>query len=276
MNIQQGENVLDLEYQPDDMIYIIDCWWMDLRNNEWPHPCNFVVIGNQLHPPKSPKCLAYLKYEFFKSASGLAWEYFFNDHSMPLAASYTQAVTMHLSSELKNSDLFILGIRDHIRQNDISFWYDILFENCYSNEVIPRIRINPNKKLVNILVYQGKAIKKHNKAEVRRFIEAKKWHKVKYKGHCVALYNTLTLIQELGKAICELDGIDFSMSYFIKHNNQVVFSLISPEGGVNVLKIAEHEGGTGFVNNADFVMNHEEGFALLNSLYNQYHPDFDN
>lgn len=72
-----------------------------------------------------------------------------------------------------------------------------------------------------------------------------------YKGYKVGVYNTTTLVSELGHTVCHSEelGVDFSMSYFLDTDGTPILSFRS-KGEFDVAKLAKELGGGGHKNAA--------------------------
>lgn len=92
---------------------------------------------------------------------------------------------------------------------------------------------------------------------------------VNFMGYKTAVYNTTTLISEMGSTILRSNqGFDISMSYFVTSKFDMVFSLRSYEKGenVDVGSIAKSLGGGGHKNAAGFKLPAKEGMEFLQNL----------
>lgn len=242
----------EFEYQPQDTVYIVDFSYPREVLVMLNHKCKVVVLD---HHESAEKQLADLPFAYFdmeKSGAGMAWEYFYGSTTeMPTVIQMVQDRDLW-KFELPGTKAFSTALQDDPRRHDMDFWTSMV--NDYS--------------VVRELIVEGTVLVNQLNGILKNFIEKKKYKIVKWKGRQVALFNTTSLFSEMGEYAYQQLPVDFSMSYFINQDGDVIFSLRSLKGtGFNVGELAVEMGGGGHQPAAGFKMSIGAGMAFLSELY---------
>ena len=251
----------EFNYQPTDSIFIVDFSFTKEILLDMSQKCNVVVLDHHVSAEKELKDLPFAHFDMSKSGAGMAWDYFYPEQKMPYVVQMVQDRDLWLF-HIKHSNAFAATLQDHPEKNDYQFWDRLVIdgENYLMNDCKP-------DNICYQLIEEGKVIVKQVENICHNLISKKKYKIISIDGYQAALFNTTSLFSELGEyAYLNLD-IDFSLSYFIKDDGHVIFSLRSAEDKVDVSEIAKKYGGGGHACAAGFSYPALEGFVFLESLY---------
>lgn len=253
------------DYQPEDHVYIVDFSYPREELKALAQKCNVIVLD---HHDTAKTQLAGLWEEVpghfvfsdILSGAGLAWEWFFGSHTVPFIVSRVQDRDLW---QFQYSDTipFSLALQDHNRKHDLDFWEEMytgdewLLQGCFPSPLVAR------------MIEKGKVLQENLQHQLETFIAKKKFKIIRWHDFDVALFNTVTLISELGEYAYQQLNIDFSMSYFINADGRVIFSLRAPKFGVHVGDVAGKHGGGGHAASAGFSLDGIKGMKFLSDLY---------
>ena len=188
--------------------------------------------------------LDYATFDMERSGAVMAWNYFFPGKEVPRLLKHVQDRDLW-KFELTNTKRITAALP--LLEGSMLLWEQACVNDAYFDE----------------LVVQGDAILNSDKLKISSIVK----HNVKvlpYKGYKAGVYNTTTLISEVGNEACksvEL-GIDFSMSYFIDKEGTPILSFRSL-GDFDVSVLAKELGGGGHKNASGSKVT----FQFLTDLY---------
>lgn len=187
--------------------------------------------------------LPYAEFDMERSGAIMAWDYF---HLTPRPK---------LLEHVQDGDLWKFGMVNTKRiraalpllENSMLLWDQACTNEAYFEE----------------LVMQGDAILASDNLKVNSIVKNNVLV-LPYKGYKAGVYNTTTLVSEAGNLACLSSdlNIDFSMSYFIDKNGEVILSFRSV-GVFDVSALAKELNGGGHRNAAGGKVD----FNFLTSLY---------
>lgn len=262
--VQYGEGLPQYNYQEFDKVYIVDFSYPRDVLLALYERCKVIVLDHHASAQEQLADLPFAKFDMQKSGAGMVWDYFYPDIPMPIVVQHVQDRDLW-QFKLEDTKAFSAGISALPNRHHISFWQNLIFEGYQCQDQDNTIMSRP---MYTNIVNDGKSILKQINNAIESFLSIGKYKIVKYRNYVVALFNTTTLISELGEAAYNIDGVDFSMSYFVTSEGKMVFNLRSPKGGVNVKDIAVSNGGGGHVNAAGFTYDLVNGCNFLYLLYN--------
>ena len=253
------------DYQPEDNVYIVDFSYPREELKALALKCHVTVLD---HHDTAEQQLASLDMEVpgnfvFNqelSGAGLAWTWFFGDQQMPFIVSRVQDRDLW-QFHYHDTIPFSLSLQDHNRKHDLDFWEAMHAPKDW------KVIGNFPSPLVENMIEKGMVLHENLQHQLETFIAKKKYKIIRWHDFDVALFNTPTLISELGEYAYKKLDVDFSMSYFINADGRVIFSLRAPSYGVHVGEVARKHGGGGHAASAGFSLDSIKGMKFLSDLY---------
>ena len=210
------------------------------------------VIDHHETAKEQLKGLPYAIFDMEHSGAMLCWYYFHLHKSTPFIVQLVEDRDLW-RFKYEDSKAFEAGLQATGKAKDLNFWVSLM-----------------NQEKMYEVIANGKMLLKSQDGYIKSFVNSGKY-KVSSLVNCkVAVFNTTTLISELGNAIYEQTDnlVDFTMSYFISKEGNVIFSLRAPKHNeVNVGEIAKSFGGGGHAKAAGFSMSLAEGLTFLQQFY---------
>ena len=178
--------------------------------------------------------LDFCNFDMTKSGARLTWEYIcqcikpnFNPLNVPFLVDYTE-----------DRDLWLWKLNKSKEVSAAIFSYPRSFKVW-------------DKFELESLQIEGTALMRLTDLTVKRVSRQPKFAVLA--GHRVPVVNTTGYISEIGNALCK--GYAFALTFFVKNENEIVYSLRSDENGENVADIAKLFGGGGHPHAAGFTAN---------------------
>ena len=257
-----------LDLTEDDIVYLLDfCYPFEVLQEVLPKGCAVIVLDHhktmQENFEKIVACEDWIGSGVFdttKSGAMLAWEWFMAGEDAPVIIQHVQDRDLWKFEMPATADV-IAGLRALKDSHKFEVFDTLVYdgEDSYAREMI--------KKLTTM----GSVLNDKTAKDCETFAkkDSEKVRAVLFSGYKTALYNTTTLISEVGAAILRNgQGYDVSMSFFVTSDLKMVFSLRSYDKGANVdvAKIAKGFGGGGHTNAAGFTMALKEGSDFIRGL----------
>ena len=196
---------------------------------------SFVVLDHHASAEKELAGLDYCTFDMKKSGAMLMWDYFYSEQQAPRIVEYVQDRDIW-KWELENSKEFSAGLNLH---KDFNLLQDYDIDYVFSD------------KLTDTCVKEGNAILAYQRTVIDKVVRGTLNKKgrtagiVLYNigGHEVPVINSTNLISEIGNELSKDNP--FSAQYFFTNHEEIVFSLRSQPGGVDVSEVAKRYGGGG-------------------------------
>lgn len=268
IQVQYGKDFPDIKVQTTDTVYILDFSYPhDVIKANIPETTEIIAIDHhQSAKDHHDAIMADLDritmgvFEIRKSGAVLAWEWFMGNIPVPMLLRHIQDRDLW-KFELPSTRAILTGLRA---------------TTGYTNfEVLDSMMYNQDGKecseYLKVLAFKGSILNEYDDRICDSFARAgsEKIAAVHFMGHKTALYNTTTLVSDIGSAIVKSgQGFDIAVSYFVTSDCKMVFSLRSDdkEANVDVGSIAKRLGGGGHRNAAGFTLDLVVGAALVKML----------
>lgn len=252
--VQYNQPFPDIELTKDTHIYIVDfSYSRQILEEVNAKVGQLQVIDHHKTAKDELADLPYALFDMKKSGAVLAWEFFHPQTQVPEMMLLVEDRDLWLWL-LPDSRAFEEGMKSSGGYKNLKYWAQVLHDRSLFKEIIIRghLLLEPVDKFI------------------AGFIKTKKYKLTTFRGHKIALYNTPTLISELGSALNLMPelGIDYTLSYFFTTDGEVVLSFRSTEAqGVDVSAIAKSFGGGGHEQAAGVGLKLIPGLKLLEELY---------
>lgn len=263
--VQYDSDVPDYPYTQDDTVYILDFSYprealMALHEKVG----RLVVLDHHASAAKALAGLDFAVFDMNRSGATIAWEFFHPGEPCPILLQlledrdlrrFKNDLTRPITAALYSKAIWQeMAFMDALRKST---------EYACQNKVA---KCAETEVLVEVLSH-GLVLLEIERGVIDSFIAKQKYTVRRYEGYSVVLYNTTSLISELGEALCKHTGADVSMSYFINNEGKVIFSFRSSPDGPNVSILAEQLGGGGHEHSAGASLTSPKGFVTLAELY---------
>lgn len=257
-----------LDITPEDNVYIVDfCYPFEVLQKSLPKGCRVVVLDHHKTAQQDFEKIVNHEdwvgtgsFDLNKSGAMLAWEWFMDGKDPPAIIQHVQDRDLW-KFELPATADVIAGLRAFKDSHKFEVFDTLVYDDkgSFNTEMV--------KKLSSI----GSVLNEKSAKDCNEFARkgSEKVRAVIFHGHKTALYNTTTLISEIGAAVLRSGQCyDVSMSFFVTSDLKMVFSLRSHDkgGNVDVAKIAKGFGGGGHTNAAGFTMELKEGGDFIANL----------
>lgn len=231
--VQYGKPLPEFEKGPDTTLYLLDFSVPSVADLEaLGDACGRVVVcdhhvtardalGGCNHPNVE------VVFDMERSGAVIAWNYFHPDAEVPLLLQYVQDRDLW-KFEFPDTQAVHAGLG--LVKGPVGAWNKYAFSDYYLDE----------------LTVQGDTLLERDKLAV----EAKVPNQVKvvtFNQYEAGILNTGELVSEVGEAIYNdaTLNVDFAIMWFVTKENEVILSMRSKKGGVNVGEICKKFGGGG-------------------------------
>ena len=266
--VNYSEPFPKLNLTSEDTVYIVDfCYSFEVLQNSLPKGCCVVVLDHHKTAKqdfdKIISCEDWTGtgiFDLSKSGAMLAWNWFMDGKPAPAIIEHIQDRDLWKFDLPATADV-IAGLR--------------VFKDSHRFEVFDKLVYDDagdfNTEMVKKLSSVGAILNEKTAKDCEGFARkgSEKIRTILFHGHKTALYNTTTLISEIGAAVLRSGQCyDVSMSFFVTSDLKMVFSLRSHDKGANVdvSSICKMYGGGGHRNAAGFTMGLTEGSKFIESL----------
>lgn len=248
--------ILDFSYQKQFMIELND------------KVKRLLVIDHHKGAEKEIAGLPFVEFDKSKSGAMITWEYFHHLNVPPPVIRMAQDYDLY-KFELPFTRAFNYGLLSSPKRYDPE-WLNLVADARIDSGSGPYTNILMSKEFMEVYDI-GQAIVNNQEAIAKEFAEeGEKYRIVNYNGHKVAVYNTTTMINRLAEEIYNTQDVDYTLSYFITKDPQVVFNWrSSKKSGIDVSEFARSFGGNGHSNAAGAPLSLEDGFKFLIELYHE-------
>lgn len=259
----------DIELTADDTVYLLDfCYPFEVLQKVLPKDSTIIVIDHhktmQETFEKIVSCEDWIGtgvFDLNKSGAVLAWEWFMQGEDVPVIIQHVQDRDLWKFDMPATADV-IAGLRALKDSHKFEVFDTLVYDGGgnYASEML--------KKLTTMGSVLNDKTTKDCEGYARSGSE--KIRTILFHGHKTALYNTTSLISDIGAAVLRNgEGYDVSLSFFVSSDLKMIFSLRSYDKGsnVDVSSIAKMYGGGGHRNAAGFTMGLKEGSQFIESLY---------
>jgi uncharacterized protein len=231
-----GEHPI-IPFKPDEIVetgievYIVDFSYpLDVLNELRHRVSKLVILDHHKTAQEALRGFSGAIFDMNKSGALLAWEYFHPGLEVPL-----------LIKNVSDRDLWKFQVAN---TNEIHAGLDLIGDNMEAWKLATLI---PGE--YEALVEKGSTLLWERRNKVESMLKSVVI--LPYKGYKVGVLNTTVLFSEIGAAICSDLEVDFSMTYFVKGDGEVIFSFRSlQDGGLDVGEIAKALGGGGHKNSS--------------------------
>lgn len=268
--VQYGKDFPDIKVQTTDTVYILDFSYPhDVIKANIPETTEIVVIDHhESAKDHHDAIMADLDritmgvFEIRKSGAVLAWEWFMGSVPVPMLLRHIQDRDLW-KFELPSTRAILTGLRATTGYTN----FEVLDSMMYTQDG------KECSEYLKVLAFKGSILNEYDDHMCDSFARAgsEKIAAVHFMGHKTALYNTTTLISDIGAAVLRNgQGYDIAMSYFVTSDLKMVFNLRSDDKGANVDvgDIAKCLGGGGHHNAAGFSVSLDVGAGLVQTLTN--------
>ena len=269
IQVQYDSDFPDIALKQGDTVVVLDfSFRLEVMQRHVPQECTLVMIDHhekaKVHFDDIMQArgtsLTFGRFDTSKSGAVLAWEFYHTGKPVPLLLQLIQDRDLW-KFEIPSTQAVIAGLRATAKHTNFEFFDPLVFSPDGSENI----------EALKRLALKGDVLLARDAQECETYARpgSNKVAAVQFMGYKTALYNTTTLISDIGAAVLRSgQGYDVSMSYFVTSDLKMVFSLRSYDKGsnVDVGDLARRLGGGGHRNASGFTLSLSDGSALVEML----------